>query len=412
MISNKDFISYIESFNGKFTDKDVLEIGFLHRNLESGKSWSTLADILGLESGEYLRSKILRELKKDNSILDPQEAFRKFESFTGNGNQDNSEFENLYKQKTQIRDVWNTYRRNLREDARKESLEDRIVEAINKLNESKPLKNTFSINLESDTRNFNNEAVLLLSDLHIGVEFDNFYNKYNLEIAKSRVNKLVKDTIKYCVNNKVKRLNVLGLGDNIHGIIHTNARIEQEFDLSQQIIHASEVLSQALFDLQQAAPEVTYRSVVDNHSRAIPSKDANIESENFNRVIDFILKERLKGTKVQFKEDNLDVGIGLFKLMNGKQFMFVHGHNDGINAALQNAVGATRGFVDYFAMGHYHSNKLKEYQGMTVFANGSVCGTEQYALSKRLFGDASQRLIIFENDDTIDIKINLQENRK
>lgn len=420
MISKEQFLKYIKTFNknpGEYTKEEIFEICYLHRELKSGKSWKELVEILGLndEYPDSLRRKTLNEIKKKNPIVKPEEIEKRFNAFIGdetNIKDLDQQFEELYKEKTKVRDIWNAYRRGLREDARTESWQDRIVEAIEELNKNHPLRASITNHLTNNSNDLENEAVLLLSDLHIGVKFNSFYNNYNLEIAKERIHKLVLDTVKYCQNNKVKRLNVLGLGDNIHGIIHTNARIGQEFDLSQQIIFASELLAQALFDLQNAAPEVIYRSVVDNHSRAVAQKENNLESENFNRVIDYILENRLHGSKIVFKKDNLDIGIGLFTLMNGKKFMFVHGHQDNINSCFQNAVGATREFIDYFAMGHYHSNKLKEYQGMTVFANGSVCGTEQYALSKRLFGDASQRLIIFDGDDTIDIKINLQEKRK
>ena len=67
----------------------------------------------------------------------------------------------------------------------------------------------------------------------------------------------------------LKKLNVLNLGDLIEGIINMNARVESEIDSSQQIIFASELLAEVLNKLQEAAPVITYRDVVDNHSRAI-----------------------------------------------------------------------------------------------------------------------------------------------
>ena len=41
------------------------------------------------------------------------------------------------------------------------------------------------------------EAILMLSDLHIGVNCNNFYNTYNVSVATSRLEKVVADTIKY-----------------------------------------------------------------------------------------------------------------------------------------------------------------------------------------------------------------------
>ena len=45
--------------------------------------------------------------------------------------------------------------------------------------------------------------------------------------------------------------------------------------------------------------------------------------------------------------------------------------------------------------------------GAKVIINGCVCGVDQYAYSKRLFGKPEQTLLIFEGNDMIDVNINL-----
>ena len=137
----------------------------------------------------------------------------------------------------------------------------------------------------------------MFSDLHLGVDCNNFYNKYNPEIAVKRVSRLVDRTIKYCKANDISRLTVINMGDMIHGIIHTNARIEAGLSVTEQIIKASEIISQALNRLQESASEVIYRSVVDNHARAMANKHEHIEKENFNKIIDWFVEERLKDSK-------------------------------------------------------------------------------------------------------------------
>ena len=399
---NKELYNYIlelKTANGENLSEDqILDICLKHRNLKSGKDWKELAKLLGVnKSPEALR---LWAKRRDNRIKEINNS-TSFKSF-----------EEEYKTKTIIRDAWNTYRNSLREEARIESLYKGLAEAIEKL-PSIGLFENYSNDRWGDIKATNNinvkEAVLLFSDLHIGVKCSNFYNQYNSEIAKSRVESLIEDVINYCKIHCVSKLNILNLGDSIHGIIHNNARLEQEFNVIDQVTTASEIIAQALTYLQDAAPEVTYRSVTDNHSRIISNKEDSLESENLSKLIDFYLKTRLEKTKIKFINDNLDEGLGMFELINGKKFAFSHGHQEQINAVLQNICGATQSFVDYFAMGHLHSNKLKEFQGMSLFINGSICGTEQYALGKRLFNKASQRLLIFDNtDNVVDIKINLQ----
>ena len=106
--------------------------------------------------------------------------------------------------------------------------------------------------------------------------------------------------------------------------------------------------------------------------------------------------------------DNLDDSLGVFELLNGKKFAFAHGHLENYNASFQNLVGATREFIDYIAMGHFHSEKMKTFQGAKVYVNGSIVGTEQYALSKRLFSKPCQTLLIFDEfGNELNISINL-----
>lgn len=413
-MTKEEFSKFINSFNrkpGDYSEEEIYKIGVEHKKLDQGsKSWAKLADTLGLEkSGDALRSWVNTRQIKDGTL--PKNV-RLISSRTINDLDENMASDNitaqigeLYKQQTKTRDTLNAYRRTLRNEARIESFKDSIVEAIGTLEplEKKPYKGL-------NDKNDKVEAVLMLSDLHIGVECDNFYNKYNSTIAKHRIERLVDRVKDYCIKNKVYRLNILNMGDLIHGVIHVSARLEQEMEVTRQIVTASEILSYVLNELQTIAPEVTYRSVVDNHSRVTASLHEHIEAENMNKLIDWWLEERLKGSRIIFKHDNIDEGIGLFELMNGEKVIFAHGHNDSFNSSLQSFVGATGSFVKYVLLAHMHSEKMKAYQSMKVFVNGSVVGTEQYALSKRLFNKPSQTLLVFDEKDLLNISVDLDIN--
>ena len=93
--------------------------------------------------------------------------------------------------------------------------------------------------------------------------------------------------------------------------------------------------------------------------------------------------------------------------MNGKKIVFAHGHEDSINRSFQAFIGAKREFIDYALLGHYHSAKMKSFNDFTVFVNGSIVGTEEYALSRRLFTKPQQVLLIFDDDNVINTTINL-----
>lgn len=374
--------------------ESIIEIGLMHKQLPQGlRSWNRLAAAINWDgTGQSLRSFINR-----NTILISKKE-TKIEMAKDNKLEN---FAEEYKEKVQVRDTWNAYRRTLREDARIDSLKNTITDAAKALPTLPKVE-------KASYKGTETEAILMLSDLHIGVLCDNFYNKYDSNIAALRLGKLATQTIKYCKQNKVKTLNVVNLGDLIQGLIHVTARIEEEMEVIEQVMTASEMLANFLDLLQEAAPEVVYRSCTDNHSRTIANKDEAIEKENFGRLIDWYVEARCKNTSVKFVYDNLDPSLGLFELANGKKVVFTHGHLDNINTAFQHFIGATKTFIDYALLGHYHDSKMKGFQDFKVFINGSIVGTEQYALSKRLFSSPSQTLLVFDGETIVNHIIDLK----
>ena len=87
--------------------------------------------------------------------------------------------------------------------------------------------------------------------------------------------------------------------------------------------------------------------------------------------------------------------------------MFAHGHNDNPNRIFQSFIGATEEYIHYVLLGHYHNEKVKNFQNMRVFINGSIVGTDDYAASKRLYTKPSQMLLVFDADNVIHYSINL-----
>lgn len=378
------------------SSEEFLNLGIMHRQLpKAERSWQWLCEVTNFPgSSESYRNFVLRRLKERGEIT-PQVNLNNEDSLV-------QKREELYKTRQQVRDEWSTYNRMMREDARIDTLKEAIVEAAKSLEPFKKVE--FKDNKKEYRKT---EAILLLSDLHIGVDFKDFCNEYNLSVAKARVSKLIDDTKEYCKLHKVYRLNIVNLGDLISGIIHTTIRLEQEFDVIDQIMNASEIVAGLLSELQDVAPEVIYRSCTDNHSRAVANKTEAIEKENFYRLIDWYIEERLKYTKIIFKNDNLSKEIGKFELMNGKKVMFAHGHNDNPNRIFQSFIGATEEYIHYVLLGHYHNEKVKNFQNMRVFINGSIVGTDDYASTKRLYTKPSQMLLVFDRDNVIHYSINL-----
>lgn len=412
MITKQAFDAFIASFNkepGEYTLEELFEIGAMHKELPlQDKSWKWLTKKVGYpgQASSY-RNFIFRRQQALEMLLpkkqETQETAASQQTAEETSPQwESTEFEELFRKRVEIGDLYNAYKRSLRNESRLNTFKELLFKNIQEL------KTLPEIKYLGKPGSDNAEAILLVSDLHLGIDCNNFYNVYNKDVAKQRLNKLSAEAIRYCEKFNIKQLNILGLGDFIQGIIHVNGRIQAQMNVVEQVILASEYLADFLNSLAAAAPIVTYRSCTDNHSRVIANKEEAIEGENLNKLIDFYLETRLAKTPIRFVKDNLDESLGSFHLMSGKHIVYAHGHLDSINKSFENFVGATKKFVDYMILGHYHCEKAKSFQGARVFVNGSICGTEDYALSKRLFSEPSQTLLIFNDDNILNISINLK----
>lgn len=411
MQTKDEFYNYIDS---EYMDKDkgsirtltmseFYDIGLVHRSLpRSQKNWQELAEYVNYPGdGEHYR---LATLRYSQSADRQKERIKvQDESIVL---EDHTNYEGLYKQKTQIRDIYNAYRSNLREDAREDRFREDFIAAIKEIDPSEFKFNPVIKTIITKPV----EAILLLSDMHIGVDCDNFYNTFNSKVAKDRLGTLLEAVSRYCKCFNVCQLNICNLGDLIHGVIHTSARIESEKNIIDQIKTASELISQFLVRLQKDNPSlaIVYRSCTDNHSRITPNLSESLESENLSTLIDWYLEARLAFSPIVFAKDNIDRSLGKFELLNGKIVMFAHGHLENVNKCVDTFASATHQYVDYVLLAHFHASKEKTYGSSKVIVNGSIVGTEEYALSKRLFAPAEQKLLIFEDKNLIDISVNLQ----
>lgn len=387
---------------GKLSYEQLIEVGLMLKQLPlHERSWEWLKQVTRYKgTADSLRCKIKNYTKT-----------HKYHMFDGELDEEcsvNSYIEKrqeIFKERQKLRDERTNLNRTLRDEARLETFKDYVKEVASTYYDLPECE--FDEYLYSEQTG-GVEAVFGLADLHLGLEFENSYNKYNYEIAKERIHQLTYDIIDYCHKFNVNTLHVLNLGDLVSGVIHTTLRLDQEYDVVEQIMRASEIVAEFVNKLQEACPNITYRSVVDNHSRITADKHQHLEKENLNRIIDWFVEERLKDTNVQFMKDNLDIGIGRIRLMNGRTLMFMHGHEDKKSSVMQDMVGLTKEVPDYILMAHYHNSAEHTFQGTKVYITGSIIGTDPYAYSHRLFGDPEQKLLVFDGSNVIDININLR----
>ena len=288
----------------------------------------------------------------------------------------------------------------LRRISREETLKEIAKDLAENMNHCKILKppKADEINNHSDR---DVEAILCLSDWHYGIEVDSYFNKYDTNIAKQRINKLLNKTIEACVLNKVSKLHVLNLGDLICGRIHLTLRLQSRIDVMTQVMEVSEILAEFLNELSKYV-EIQYYDCLDNHSRLEPNKKESLDLESLTRVIPWYLKTRLNNnSKVYFNSNRYGKDIITFNCL-GHKVAGVHGHDDKSSNVLDHITLMTHEHFDLMCIAHFHHFSGDEKNESVIVGNGTLMGTDSYAEKLRLTSKPSQNLIIVTPDNVID----------
>ena len=201
--------------------------------------------------------------------------------------------------------------------------------------------------------------------------------------------------------NDIDDLYILDLGDLIAGRIHLNIRLNSRIDVITQTIEISELLAEFIAKFSSNGIKVHYMNCMDNHSRIEPRKSDSLDLESLCRITPWFLKERLKGSNVEFIENNVSKNIITFDLLGHKNCA-VHGHQDNLNRVVESLSLMVKENFDLILTAHYHHFSGDERNETMVLSNGSLMGTDQYAEDLRLSSKPSQNLIIVTEDNVVD----------
>lgn len=285
---------------------------------------------------------------------------------------------------------------------RKLAREDSIIEiakyAADQMS-SKKFLNAYEAKEDITT---NKQAIIQISDWHYGIEIDNFINKFNTDICIERIQKLLQEAKDYFAHNPVNRIYVTNLGDLIAGRIHSTIRLESRIDVVTQCLHISEILAEFLNELSECAP-IEYFDCLDNHSRLEPNKADSLELETLARIIPWHLRYRFaENDRINVNTNLIDNDIMAFYTMDGKYVVGgVHGHKDKPGKIVENLTLLTKIKFDLILSAHYHHFSADEKNETLLLSNGSLMGTDRYAMDLRLTSKPSQNIILMDEKSVL-----------
>lgn len=301
---------------------------------------------------------------------------------------------------------------------REEHLYSKLIESADSLSEKLGVVFGGDTYLDYTEDKERPEAVLVLSDWHYGMTTDNVFNKYNVEICKERVKKVIAAVEERIIIHQCETLHIILLGDFIHGGIHTSCRVASEELVCDQLMQVSEILAQAVIELSGYVQETNLYFTYGNHARVLPDKKENIHRDNWERIIPWWIEQRIASEE---KISGYDLGINITP-DNGSEFLFVtacghnicaaHGDLDSVKKSpkilstlFQKRFGKD---IEYIVLGDKHHVETFEELGVTATICGSLCGTDEYANNGRLYSTPSQLLLIVDKESGVDAEYRIK----
>jgi UDP-2,3-diacylglucosamine pyrophosphatase LpxH len=259
-------------------------------------------------------------------------------------------------------------------------------------------------------------GILIITDFHIGATVKNVAgNNYNYEIAKKRIDELIRQTIHYCSIYEITELRVVCLGDICEQLFmrNVNQAFECEFNFSEQIVKATELLIHLYTSLAQFF-NVTVAGISGNHDRMNGQKADNILEDTVMNVVNYIIQLFISLSKIpRLTYDCTDESHLSYHLeINNSLLKFVHGDNDSKKDKnkLQRYSQADKKHYKALIMGHYHHYEVieRDYGGMEIYV-GSLMGRNSYNKKLKSNTDASQCLLVVDEQGEVQpIRLSVQ----
>ena len=374
---------------------------------DSGKidcDWNEIADVIN------------REFRNDESEYRSESAYRKsyqqarrfFEKGAFNKYTEDSYIaelreakQDLRKEKQKMFDERTELNRKLREQARKES----FLESMQKIVEStKPLPLSFC---DKGTHYSNNDIICHLTDIHAGINIDNWFNQFNINVLKERLNNYLSQTFAIAERHDSENCYIV-IGELLSGLIHEHIRIENNENVIQQFIVVSGLISEMLTEMSKRFNDVFVYTTPGNHSRVVANKDSSLRGENFDILLPHYLKASLQNyNNIHIENNEKDCDVAIFEV-RGNHVFSVHGDKDTPEGVVQNFTMFFGVKPDIVLLGHRHTNGLTTVYDSKVIQSGCVSGSDNYCLDKRLRNKPEQTVSVVDANGLVclyDIKL-------
>lgn len=377
----------------------IFRLGSAKDSGELDMSWEQLAEIINKEfrndESEYRSEAAYRKPYQQAKRYFEANVFKTYKDEDSYFKELQIQKQNLEKEKVKTRDERNELKRIIREEARKESYKEQIIRTISEYH-GKPLgydeNKQFNGVIKSD-----NDLIVSCTDIHAGIEIDNYFNKFNEDVLKDRFNQYLDKIFEVQLRHGSENVNLI-LSELVSGIIHNELRIENNQNLIEQFLTVTDYISQFLAEMSYHFNNVNVYICPGNHSRISPKKEDSLKGENIDHLALPFLEAKLQNFKnIYFNKNTIEESIAMFSVRNNV-VMASHGDKDAPSNVVQKFTLLFGIRPDLVYLGHRHQNGLTTVYNCKVVESGCLSGVDNYALDLRINGYPSQTISVVTKD--------------
>ena len=360
-------------------------------------SWSEINDAvnseLGIDEDKWRDESAFRK-KYQAAKKFYDNVFSKYQGSTSGENLD-EKIDTIKKLTVSLRDERNELNRKYREASRRDAYIDQLVRAVKEADlgvldydENKKFKGT----LESD-----NDMIISFSDVHAGINIDNFWNKFDSYELKNRLNQYLDKIFEVYVRHGSENIYVI-LSELVSGIIHPTLRIENNQNLIEQFLTVVNYCAEFLAELSYRVNTVHVYIAPGNHSRISPKKEESLSGENMDILaIPFLAAKLQNFDNIKFHENTIEQSIAMFSV-RGQKIFSAHGDKDTPDTVVQKFTMLFGMKPDIVYLFHRHFNSMTTVYDTRVVQSGCMSGPDSYCMDHRIRNKPEQTISIVSED--------------
>lgn len=358
-------------------------------------SWQDVADIINeLTGNDYGESTYRKKYQAFQKMLSANQS--KFVDSDAQLKEIEIQKRELEKAKVKLQTEKLEYNRWIREDARDELFEEKVIESIKKY--GKILNPPKDIPIKHNKRN----GLLCIADSHFGKEytiyglFDEVINQYSPEIFYQRMEQIYNETLEMIDRENLSTLYVFNLGDSVEGFI----RNSQLWSLRWGVIDSATIFGNYMGDWLRKLSEkvnIVYHQTDGNHDelRLLDGKKGQHLCESAGKIIkNCIVLKNENNPNFVYKSNKTGL---ILENISGFNVMGIHGEVNNLSSAIKDYSDIYDLKVSYLCAGHkHHSEFINCGVKKGCIGVGSIVGSDDFSMTIRKAADATASFIVFE----------------